>query len=119
VSKRIEGTEFCRTDSNLQVLNEETPPYGLLWPERRVSVTILPLFAVLAGHWFRTACHFVTALPAQIAILFLSSRDEPKTAARLAQDCRTKKPLVKPYLLFYSHRINPPVSDLVTRALVF
>jgi hypothetical protein len=58
--------------------------------KRRVLVTILPLIAVLAGDGFWTACHFVAALPAQIAVLFLSSRDEPKTAARLAQNRRTK-----------------------------
>jgi hypothetical protein len=71
------------------VLNEETPPYGLLWLASEFLVTILPLIAMLAGDGFWTACHFVAALPAQIAILFLSSRDKPKTAARLAQYRRT------------------------------
>jgi hypothetical protein len=45
------------------------------------------LAGLLSSLRFQFTGDIAAALPAQVSVLFLRRRDEPKTAARLTQDC--------------------------------
>src|SRR5215213_1070762 len=71
------------------------------------SLVIRTLVRLIARHGRGFAGRFAAALPTKVAILFLCGRNQPKTATRIAQDRRSKQPLVEPYLLFYPHPSVP------------
>ena len=75
---------------NYKVLSEVNTALPRFVAGEDVVLSLLPLVAPLAGHRLRIARHFTAALPAQIGVLFLSRRNQPKTATRLAQDRGTQ-----------------------------
>src|SRR5215217_5506551 len=86
---------------------------GLVFVRRcQLPSVISALARLIAAHRLRFTRYFAAALPAHVAVLLLCSGNQPKTAARLAQDCRAEKPLVKPYLLFCPHCYHPPVRAM-------